>query len=433
MKLIRNIIFLAFGSYCFIFGLVAISESWFTTKLINPLSPSESIHTIWGLSKETILLSPNLEQAYRTSNFISPVRGYALRIEPSQAPFIVNTNKDIPLTIKKFGSTYSYFYFELKSALPRFKFGDQSIKVSQFLDAHDHFVHSDGSFTFIEYVPNDRKKTIDLQIKRINPNGLTTWSWNSDKYISKEYFVQQPIPSWNPQEKYPMKERLIRFRRLYSGYVIGLIGTEQFQYLKKVYLPIGVRSVRLFDAEASYLDVVHANSFQYLNNESHILVSARNLDAVFIIDVKTGSIIWKLGGPYSLFTKNRPVGDPHVGFSHQHDANVFNNKLYLFDNANMFPGRPARVVVYSFDFNNPNNSKFIFEYLEPYGKRRLSMGSVQPLDDNRILIGWGGVPLGRDRLERSAGASIVNMRNKKVEWQLDFQPGWTSYDVRGYQ
>ena len=148
--------------------------------------------------------------------------------------------------------------------------------------------------------------------------------------------------------------------------------------------------------------------------------------------MKTGSIIWSLGGPYSTFTKNRVIGDPRGGFSHQHDARVFKDKLYLFDNANMQLGLPSRAVVYTFDMKNPSNCKFLFEYIEPYMRRRLSMASVQPLDDDRILIGWGGVPLGPDRQKTSVGASIVNMKNNTTEWQLDFKPGWTSYRARGY-
>src|SRR5260370_28367784 len=128
---------------------------------------------------------------------------------------------------------------------------------------------------------------------------------------------------------------------------------------------------------------VHVNSIQQLEPSGDILVSARHLDTVFIIDRKTGDLKWSLGGKFSRVTPNRPVGDPRGGFSHQHYVRIAGNRLYVFDNGNLFPELPSRAVVYQLDSQPPN--RMVFEFPEPRGKQRYSLGSVQLLQDDLLL------------------------------------------------
>lgn len=432
MKTLKKIAILILTLYASIVISVYFAEDWksasSSAKIIDPFTAIDSIR---GYAKETIVLTPTLEQPFKSANFISPLGSYGLEVRPNNQASVIEVGNFLPVNIERHGSKYSVFYIDpIRQYKKLFKFDDVNIDVSTDLDMHDQVIHLDGSFTFLEYVPNYKNKSVDLQLKRITSQGQVLWVWNSNQHISKEHVVRELVHS--ATEIKPLKEKLRDIRRSYSNFILELFGSEPFQFLTNIYIPLPNRKIRLVDNQAGLVDHIHANSIQYLNNEKYILVSARHLNALFIIEVKTGEVIWSLGGPYSTFTKNRVIGDPRGGFSHQHDARVFKNKLYLFDNANMQLGLPSRAVVYTFDMKNPSNCKFLFEYIEPYKRRRLSMASVQPLDDDRILIGWGGVPLGPDRQKTSVGASIVNMKNHITEWQLDFKPGWTSYRARGY-
>jgi hypothetical protein len=159
-------------------------------------------------------------------------------------------------------------------------------------------------------------------------------------------------------------------------------------------------------------------------------VSARHLDTVFIIDRKTGDLKWSLGGKFSRVTPNRPVGDPRGGFSHQHYVRIAGNRLYVFDNGNLFPELPSRAVVYQLDSQPP--SRMVFEFPEPRGKQRYSLGSVQLLKDNQLLIGWGAVnEPDMDAPQRAV--SIVNMDNGKEVFSIDMEPSWLTYRVKAVQ
>ena len=400
-------------------------------------SPSLPIYKMQGKAKETLLLSPTLEQEYKTSNFVLPKAGFGIAIYPSKKIGLVNTGNKIPIFIQKYNNTFSYMYIDPYSGKTSYAHNGKVIDYFPNLDMHDVINHQNESITFLEYIFDPTYiddlgfRPIHLGIKKIDKNNRILWSWNSKNHINPKYFIQQPERP--AQEKnIDTREKVIRTRRAYSSFLYKQLGINIFSKISETRISLGGKTTNLFDRLFDTLDYVHGNSIQYLENDKYILVSARNLDTVFIIDVKTGSIIWSLGGPYSSFTKNRVVGDPRGGFSHQHDAKVYNNKLYLFDNGNMRTDLPSRAVVYTFDFKNPSRCRFLYEYLEPYGRQRLSMGSIEPLDKDRILIGWGGVPVGPDRLKPSAAASIVNIENNRSEFQIDFLKGWTSYRVRKY-
>jgi hypothetical protein len=414
-------------AYLVLNALVFLSEDSLESFSQKDIDPSMAIHSVKGTTKETILLTPNLEHAFRSTNFISPVVGYGLALRPSRRPQLIPTGEDTPIYMDRMGGLYSWFHISKTTGKPSFVFDGKTKTTPEYLDFHDKVIHPDGSFTFMEYLPDWTNRSIHLILKRIDAEGRVLWSWNSEKYISKDNYVKYTPPINNNSEAVPLKVSLQNIREQYSSLILNLVGEDLYESLSKIRLPLYRRSIGIFSQNAGIIDTIHGNSIQYLDNESYILVSARHLETVFIIDVRTGSIVWSLGGSASRFTKNRVIGDPRGGFSHQHTARVYNNRLYIYDNANMHLGAPSRAVVYTFDMKNPNNCSFIFEYLEPYAKRRLSMGSIQPLDKNRILIGWGGVSLGLDRKNPSAAASIVNMKTRQTEWQLDFKPGWTSY------
>ncbi|MFZ9835435.1 MAG: arylsulfotransferase family protein, partial [Holophagaceae bacterium] len=354
-------------------ALVYYSEGSSESFSKKDLDPSMSIHSVKGTAKETILLTPNLEHPYQSTNFISPLVGYGLELRPSRRPQLIPTGEDMPIYMDISGGLYSWSHISKTTGKSSFVFDGKTVTTPEYYDFHDQVIHPDGSFTFMEYLPDRSNRSLHLVLKRIDEKGRVLWSLNSEKYISKDNYVKYIPPINNDSEAVPLKVSLQNTRDQYSSLILNLVGGDLYKSLQKIRLPLYKRSIPIFSKSAGLIDAIHANSIQYLDYENYILVSARHLDTVFIIDIKTGSIVWSLGGPASRFTKNRVIGDPRGGFSHQHTARVYNTRLYIYDNANIYPDAPSRAVVYTFDMKNPNNCRFIFEYLEPYAKRRLSM------------------------------------------------------------
>lgn len=189
---------------------------------------------------------------------------------------------------------------------------------------------------------------------------------------------------------------------------------------------LGYGDLPVFQLEEN--DYAHVNSIQRIEPSGDIIFSARHQDTIYRIDRKTGDFNWTLGGKFSVATPNRPVDDPRGGFSHAHYTRLVGNTLWVFDNANLFQDLPSRVVAYQLD-SKPQPNRMTFQFLEPNGKQRYAAGSVEVIDDNHILIGWGAVAPGDTRTPQR-GVSIVRLDDRKEIFSMDLSPGWISYRVR---
>lgn len=116
-----------------------------------------------------------------------------------------------------------------------------------------------------------------------------------------------------------------------------------------------------------------------------LLLSFRNLNAVYKINRVTGQVEWRLGGKSSSFAF---PNDP--GFSAQHDIKRLpNGNVTLFDNANMaaFP-KISRAVEYSLDTVNWVATR-VWEYRYAPGFLSAAMGSHQTTGDRLHLVNYG--------------------------------------------
>jgi hypothetical protein len=175
-------------------------------------------------------------------------------------------------------------------------------------------------------------------------------------------------------------------------------------------------------------DYAHVSSIQRIAPSDDIMFVTRNQDTIYRIDSKTGDINWSLGGKFSKATPNRPVDDPRGGFSHAPYARLVGNTLWVLDNANLFPDLPSRVVAYQLD-SKPQPNRMTFEFLEPNGRQRYAVGSVDLIDNNHVLIGWGSVAPADTRTPQR-GVSIVRLEDRKEVFSIDLSPGWVSYRVK---
>ncbi len=131
------------------------------------------------------------------------------------------------------------------------------------------------------------------------------------------------------------------------------------------------------------IDFTHFNSIEF-DTDGNILVSARNLDEITKIDVKTGDIIWRWGGRNNQFTF---VNDS-IGFSRQHDIRRFSNGDFsLFDNGVYHSNPVSSAVEYKVD--EINKTATLVRRITRKGIFTDTEGSVEELQNGNRLISWG--------------------------------------------
>lgn len=171
------------------------------------------------------------------------------------------------------------------------------------------------------------------------------------------------------------------------------------------------------------VDIFHCNSID-IGAAGNLLVSARHLNAIFMINKATGHVVWKMGGV--AYNKDGAQlieiqGDPEVSFNRQHDARLQpNGNISLFDDHSDGTA-PARGVEYSIDFRS-GIATVAWEYRGSASSG--AMGSCRRYADGNTVIGWGSYgaglvlsevdSLGRDVLDISFTSGDVSYRALKV-------------------
>ena len=179
---------------------------------------------------------------------------------------------------------------------------------------------------------------VGCDIQQVDPTGAVTWHWSATDHL-------EPLRDTTEIETWP---------------VAGI----------KVAVPF----------ECNSLDV---------DANGDVLVSARQMDSVFLVSKATGAILWKMGG--TTYTKDGApyiavTGDPLGSFNEQHDARFLpNGDISMFDDQSGTSG-PARAVVYSHDVA-AGTATMVWQYLGTAASEK--MGSFRILDDGSRVIGWG--------------------------------------------
>lgn len=138
-------------------------------------------------------------------------------------------------------------------------------------------------------------------------------------------------------------------------------------------------------------DCFHVNSVEEGPGDT-LLVSMRNMWAIYNIDKKTGNIIWQLGGKRSDF-----AFEPGARFSWQHDArHRRGNRVSLFDDAccasqSSPPEGQARGLILKLDFSTMTAYADRTYYHDP-ALFVPSQGNVQELPHKNQFVGWGQEP-----------------------------------------
>ncbi|VBB05778.1 arylsulfotransferase (asst) [Lucifera butyrica] len=137
-------------------------------------------------------------------------------------------------------------------------------------------------------------------------------------------------------------------------------------------------------------DCFHVNSVEEGANNT-LLISMRNMWAIYNVDKETGNIIWQLGGKQNDF-----VFGPEAAFAWQHNARHRpGNRISLFDNACCSlispPKGPAHGLILRLDFRNMTANVDRAYYHDP-NLIVPSQGNVQKLPNGNQFVGWGQRP-----------------------------------------
>ncbi|MHB8243157.1 MAG: arylsulfotransferase family protein [Solirubrobacteraceae bacterium] len=163
-------------------------------------------------------------------------------------------------------------------------------------------------------------------------------------------------------------------------------------------------------------DFFHINSVA-LDNDGNILVSSRSTHTVYKLDRK-GTILWRLGGKHSDFD----MGAGSV-FAWQHDARRQpDGSLSVFDNgATPAVETLSRGLILDVD-EQGMQATLLRQYTHPKILTG-SQGSVQPLANGNVFVGWGEAPhvsefhrSGRLLFDATLGSKYQSYRAFRLPW-----------------
>jgi hypothetical protein len=162
---------------------------------------------------------------------------------------------------------------------------------------------------------------------------------------------------------------------------------------------------------ASPFDFFHINSIN-VDQDSSLLISARNTWAAYDVNAQTGQIAWRLGGRHSSFTMG-----PGTRTAWQHDPReLANGSFSIFDNGASPPVHgQSRGIVVSLD-TQQKTATLVSQITHPPPLLADSQGNLQALANGDWFIGWGQVP---DFSEFNAGGELL--------FDAHLPPGTQSY------
>jgi outer membrane protein assembly factor BamB len=171
-------------------------------------------------------------------------------------------------------------------------------------------------------------------------------------------------------------------------------------------------------ASAVPYDYFHMNSIQQLP-DGNILISSRNAWAVYLINKKTGKIIWRLGGKHSSFKMG-----PHTNFEWQHDATLHNNGLLTLFDDGAAPREEHQSRALELHISTATHrAALIHAFKHKPATLATAEGSAELLANRNLFIGWGNMPYfseytrsGRQVLGGSFHSLVSSYRAYRFHW-----------------
>jgi hypothetical protein len=194
-------------------------------------------------------------------------------------------------------------------------------------------------------------------------------------------------------------------------------GTVIWEWHALGHVPISDSYLKYTPGQA--YDYFHLNSIQQLP-DGNILISSRHTFAVYLINKKTGRIMWRLGGKQSTFNMG-----PGTDFAWQHDATLEPGGLVtLFDDGAGFTRVESQSRGLEIHISpRTKQATLVDQYLHSPPTLASSQGSVQILPDGNVFVGWGSkpyfseyTPSGTQIFSGSFGPRVASYRAYRFAW-----------------
>lgn len=172
-------------------------------------------------------------------------------------------------------------------------------------------------------------------------------------------------------------------------------------------------------------DFFHINSVDK-DSKGNFLISSRYMGSLTYINGTSGEVIWKMGGKDNSFTDLSDGAATNMTWQHHARFHDNDTTITLFDNQSRGSGAPelpSRGLYLDVDDENMTVS-VRRTYWHPEYISSQSQGSMQVMEDGRILLGYGHIPV---FTEFSAEGEVLCDVHFGPEYQF------TSGDVLSYR
>lgn len=136
-------------------------------------------------------------------------------------------------------------------------------------------------------------------------------------------------------------------------------------------------------------DFLHVNSIDK-NEAGDYLLSARFTNTIYLISGEDGEIIWRLGGKYSDFEQDFTFSKQHHAHFVESDGN--RTVISFLNNAsdeNEAEEETSSALFVELDTSvDPMQAREIRRHNRPDGALTRLRGSVQPLENGNVFVGW---------------------------------------------
>ena len=174
-------------------------------------------------------------------------------------------------------------------------------------------------------------------------------------------------------------------------------GQVLFQWNSADHVPYSDSEQPLPSSPSTPWDWFHINAV-HLDTDGNLLIDARDTWTTYKVSLRTGQIIWELGGKQSSFTLQAAPGQTldsaNEIFAWQHDPEAIGHDEYtFFDNESS--GTPllpySRAVTVQL---NPFTkvATLVKADNQPEGLSAASQGNAQTTRNGDLFVGWGALP-----------------------------------------
>jgi EmrB/QacA subfamily drug resistance transporter len=176
-------------------------------------------------------------------------------------------------------------------------------------------------------------------------------------------------------------------------------------------------------------DAYHVNSIDVLGNGT-MLVSMRDTWAVYLIDIKSGRILWTLGGRHSSFKLG-----PGATFEWQHDVEMQpSSTVSMFDDhccqitgggTYVSPTGASRGLTLKLD-QGAHTATLATQYGKGPHFDADYMGSTEPLANGGTFVGWGSEPNFSEYGSSGKLLLDVVLPRPDLSYRAELEPKWVA-------